>query len=331
MSADGEMVVVSGLKKYFPVRKGVFARVSGYVKAVDGVSFTIGRGMTLGLVGESGCGKTTCGRTILRLMEPTAGRVTINGEEVFALPSKRLRAARRFFQIIFQDPYSSLNPRMTVEGIIAEGLKVHRMGTRAERRRKVASLLERVGLPTDAAGRYPHEFSGGQRQRIGIARALAVEPVFIVCDEPVSALDVSIRAQIVNLLEDIQAETRISYLFIAHDLNLVEHISDEVAVMYLGRIVEKASAEQIYKNPLHPYTRALLAANPVVDPETKVEKIILGGDVPSPVNPPEGCHFNPRCPVGDERCKRVYPDFVEALPGHWVACWARGEAFSTKV
>jgi oligopeptide transport system ATP-binding protein len=321
MTTDGKVVVVKGLKKYFPVKRGVMSRTVGYVKAVDGVSFSIERGATLGLVGESGCGKTTTGRAILRLIEPTAGAITINGQDVRALTGRDLRAARRSFQIIFQDPYASLNPRMTVEGIVGEGLKVHGIGTRADRRRKVASLLDRVGLPSDSGDRYPHEFSGGQRQRIGIARALALEPVFIVCDEPVSALDVSIRAQIVNLLEELQAETRVSYLFIAHDLNLVEHISDHVAVMYLGRIVEYASSEDLYRRPLHPYTRALLAANPIPDPETKREKIVLPGDVPSPMNPPAGCHFAPRCPLGDAHCREAYPDMVEAFPGHFVACY----------
>jgi oligopeptide transport system ATP-binding protein len=320
MTGDNILLRVDGLKKHFPVKKGVFSRTVGHVRAVDGVSFTIARGKTLGLVGESGCGKTTCGRTILRLIEPTAGKVVIDGKDIFALPPAQLRHARRSFQIIFQDPYASLNPRMTVEGIVGEGLVVHKIGTRAERRKKVAALLERVGLSADAAGRYPHEFSGGQRQRIGIARALALDPVFLVCDEPVSALDVSIRAQIVNLLEDLQAETRMSYLFIAHDLNLVEHISDDVAVMYLGRIVEMASADEIYNRPLHPYTRALLAANPVPDPETKRERIILGGDVPNPASPPDGCHFHPRCPLATEICLTVYPEWREFSPGHWVAC-----------
>ena len=325
MSADGRVVEVSGLKKYFPVKRGVFGRTAGWVRAVDGVSFTIERGKTLGLVGESGCGKTTTGRAILRLIEPTEGRIIINGQDVRALAGERLRRARRHFQIIFQDPYASLNPRMTVQTIVEEGLKVHGIGTREERRRKVATLLERVGLPSDAADRYPHEFSGGQRQRIGIARALALEPVFIVCDEPVSALDVSIRAQIVNLLEDLQAERKISYLFIAHDLNLVEHISHDVAVMYLGRIVEHAPADELYLKPLHPYTRALLAANPVPDPERKRERILLGGDVPSPVNPPPGCHFAPRCPLADDKCRGQYPEMLEAAPGHRVACYKAGQ------
>jgi oligopeptide/dipeptide ABC transporter ATP-binding protein len=325
MSADGRVVEVGGLKKYFPVKKGVFRRTAGWVRAVDGVSFAIERGKTLGLVGESGCGKTTTGRAILRLIEPTAGSVRINRQDVRTLEGEALRRARRHFQIIFQDPYASLNPRMTVQTIVEEGLKVHGIGTRDERRRAVAALLDRVGLPSDAGSRYPHEFSGGQRQRIGIARALALEPVFIVCDEPVSALDVSIRAQIVNLLEDLQAERKLSYLFIAHDLNLVEHISHDVAVMYLGRIVEHAPADELYLSPLHPYTRALLAANPVPDPERKRERILLGGDVPSPVNPPPGCHFAPRCPLADEKCRTQYPEMAEFSPGHLVACYKAGQ------
>lgn len=325
MTAGEPLVIVQGLKKYFPVRKGVFSRTVGHVKAVDGISFEIGRAKTLGLVGESGCGKTTAGRSILRLIEPTEGIVRIDGQDILELSGRELREARRRFQIIFQDPYASLNPRMTVEGLVGEGLKVHHIGTRKERQLKVAALLERVGLPADAAGRYPHEFSGGQRQRIGIARALALEPAFLVCDEPVSALDVSIRAQIVNLLEELQAEMGMSYLFIAHDLNLVRHISDEVAVMYLGRIVERAPADELYEHPLHPYTRALLAANPIPDPETRRERIVLGGDVPNPANPPEGCHFNPRCPVAGKECRRVYPDLVEVSPGHFLACWEPGE------
>ncbi len=320
MTGEGAMVAVRGLKKYFLVRRGVFSRTAGHVRAVDGVSFEIAPGKTLGLVGESGCGKTTCARTLLRLMEPTDGEIFIKGRDIRALSPGELREARRDAQIIFQDPYASLNPRMTVAGIVGEGLKVHNLADRRGRRLRVAELLETVGLPEDAAGRYPHEFSGGQRQRIGIARALALDPVFLVCDEPVSALDVSIRAQIVNLLKDIQARTQMSYLFIAHDLNLVEYISDEVAVMYLGRIVERAPSETLYDDPLHPYTKALLAANPVPDPESRREGIVLAGDVPNPAAPPPGCHFHPRGPIAVDICREVYPEFVEVRPAHFTAC-----------
>jgi len=318
---NGHLLSVHNLKKYFPVRRGVFSRIKGHIKAVDDVSFTLDKGKTLGLVGESGCGKTTLGRTILRLLEPTAGRVVFKDLDLFGIKGKRLRQARKFMQIIFQDPFGSLNPRMTVGGIVGEPLAVHKIGTPRERREKVAELLERVGLEAAHSRRYPHEFSGGQRQRIGIARAIALNPDFIVCDEPVSALDVSIRAQIINLLEDLQAEFQMAYLFIAHDLSVVEHISDEVAVMYFGKIVEMASREEIYRNPLHPYTKALLSAIPVPDPKARSERIPLPGDVPSALEPPPGCLFSPRCSIAEDSCRRSEPELEEIQPGHFVRCF----------
>jgi len=320
-SVDGALVQVRHLKKYFPVKKGLFSRIIGHVRAVDDISFTVGRQETLGLVGESGCGKTTAGRTILRLLEPTAGEVIFEGRPVFALRRKALRRVRRNMQIIFQDPYGSLNPRMTVANIVGEALGVHGIARGAARRELVKELLDKVGLNPNHLNRYPHEFSGGQRQRIGIARALALRPRFIVCDEPVSALDVSIQAQIINLLEQLQDEFELSYLFIAHDLAVVEHISDRVAVMYLGEIVELASSDELYRDPLHPYTEALLSAIPVPDPKTKVKRIILPGDVPSPVDPPSGCRFHPRCPKRFDPCGGVPPPLNEVSPGHWVACY----------
>ncbi len=319
---NGRLLSVHNLKKYFPVRRGVFSRIKGFIKAVDDVSFTLDKGKTLGLVGESGCGKTTLGRTILRLLEPTAGRVTFKGRDLFGLKGKELRQARKFMQIIFQDPFGSLNPRMTVGSIVGEPLVVHKIGTSGERREKVAELLERVGLEARHSRRYPHEFSGGQRQRIGIARAIALAPDFIVCDEPVSALDVSIRAQIINLLEDLQAEFAMAYLFIAHDLSVVEHISDEVAVMYFGKIVETASREEIYRNPLHPYTKALLSAIPVPDPKARrTARFRLPGDVPSALQPPSGCVFHPRCSIAQDFCGESEPELEEILPGHFVRCF----------
>jgi peptide/nickel transport system ATP-binding protein len=314
------LLQVTDLRKYFPVRKGLFATVSGQVKAVDGVSFEIRHGETLGLVGESGCGKTTAGRTILRLIEPTSGEVLFNGTSVFSLKAEQLRRVRKEMQIIFQDPYGSLNPRMTVGGIVMEGMIAHGMYARPERIERAQALLARVGLDRDHFYRYPHEFSGGQRQRIGIARAIAVEPQFIVCDEPVSALDVSIQAQIINLLEELQREMHLSYLFIAHDLNVVRHISDHIAVMYLGKIVEYAETEELFSNPLHPYTQALLSAIPVPDPKTKRKQIILPGNVPSPIDPPSGCPFHPRCPVAVDGCKSDVPSWREIKPGHWLSC-----------
>lgn len=315
-----ELLVVQDLVKYFPVKSGVLSREVGRVHAVDGVSFSLRRGETLSLVGESGSGKTTAGRAILRLLEPTAGRVVFDGVDVTTIGSAPLRALRKRMQIIFQDPYSSLNPRMTVHNVLAEALAVHGLLPRAKRRERIAELLDLVGLPPQAADRYPHEFSGGQRQRIGIARALAVEPDLIVADEPVSALDVSIQAQILNLLEELQQRLGLTYLFIGHNLSVVRHISDRVAVMYLGRIVEVGTAEDVFERPVHPYTRALLRAVPVPDPERRLERAPIGGEVPSPIAPPPGCHFHPRCPDCEERCKIVDPGLAEVSPGHYAAC-----------
>ena len=317
------LVQVQGLKKYFPIKSGiVFQREVASVKAVDGVSFDIYEGETLGLVGESGCGKSTTGRTILQLYRATEGSVKFEGEELTTLKGESLRKMRRRMQMIFQDPYASLNPRMSVGRIVAEPLVVHNIGTKKEREERVAELLELVGLNPYFVRRYPHEFSGGQRQRIGLARALALNPSFIVADEPISALDVSIQAQVVNLLQRLQEDLGLTYLFIAHDLSMVRHLCNRVAVMYLGKIVEIAESEELYTNPLHPYTQALLSAVPVPDPvvEEKRQRIILKGDVPSPVNPPKGCHFNTRCPVSIDVCYDEDPALVEALPSHWVAC-----------
>jgi len=314
------LLEIKDLKKHFPVRAGLLGRPTKSVRAVDGVSLAIKRGETLGLVGESGCGKSTLGRTILRLLEPTAGRILFLGSDITETGGEKLRSLRKKMQIIFQDPYSSLNPRMTVGSIVGEALSIHKIGKRAERRDRVMSLLKEVGLHPEAYSRYPHEFSGGQRQRIGVARALAVEPEFIVCDEPVSALDVSIQAQILNLLIELQKSRGLTYLFISHDLRVVEHIADRVAVMYLGKIVELASANELFNNPLHPYTIALLSAVPVPDPETKKKRIILPGDVPSPINPPPGCHFHPRCRYATEESRRAAPKLKEHKPGHFAAC-----------
>jgi peptide/nickel transport system ATP-binding protein len=324
------LLQVRDLKTHFTVRGSRLGRLRAPVRAVDGVSFEIRRGETLGLVGESGCGKSTLGRTVLRLIEPTSGSIRFGGRELVDLPAPELRSLRRRMQLIFQDPYASLNPRMTVREIVGEGLAIHRIGPRAERDRRVAQLLEKMGLGRDVADRYPHEFSGGQRQRIGIARALALEPDFIVADEPISALDVSIQAQIVNLLVGLQRELGLTYLFIAHDLKIVEYVSDRVAVMYLGRIVELASAADLYRRPTHPYTRALLSAVPVPDPQRRRERIILRGEVPSPMDPPAGCPFHPRCPWAFDRCRRETPPLYDVGGGHVAACFlAEDEARSS--
>jgi peptide/nickel transport system ATP-binding protein/oligopeptide transport system ATP-binding protein len=316
-----DLVVVKELVKYFPVRGGVFRRIVNWVQAVDGVSFTIREGETLGLVGESGCGKSTIGRTILHLLEPTSGSVLFEGQNVFELQKQEMMKFRRDMQIIFQDPYSSLNPRRPISDSIKAGLNIHRIGTPTERVETVMDILQKVGLEDYHAHRYPHEFSGGQRQRIGIARAIALRPKFIICDEPVSALDVSIQSQVLNLLQDLQDEFGLTYLFIAHNLSVVEHISDRVAVMYLGKIVELTERDEMYNNPLHPYTQALLSAIPIPKPDLKRERIIIKGEVPSPLDPPPGCRFHPRCPVAQERCSIEEPIFDENNPDHWVACF----------
>ena len=314
---------VDDLMMHFPIYRGVIQRQVGAVRAVDGVSFDIRRGETLGLVGESGCGKSTTGRTILQLYRPTAGAVTFEGVDLVHLKGEDLRKMRRKMQMIFQDPYASLNPRMTVADIVGEPLVVHNVATGKEIEERVKHLLDLVNLNPSFAGRYPHEFSGGQRQRIGVARALALQPSFIICDEPISALDVSIQAQVVNLLEELQQQFNLTYLFIAHDLSMVRHISDRVAVMYLGVLVELASRDDLYTQPLHPYTRALLSAVPIPDPiaDAKRERVILKGDVPSPANPPSGCRFRTRCPIAEGVCAESRPDFREIKPGHFVACF----------
>ena len=333
-----ELLVVENLVKHYPIRRGIVSQTVGYVRAVDDISFSIQRGQTLGLVGESGCGKTTTGRAILRLVEPTSGRVTFDGRDVFAMKGRELQLLRREMQIVFQDPYGSLNPRMTVGAMLEEPILVHginprepaersddlRTGQPASKRRlareRVAELLDLIGLSPDHARRYPHEFSGGQRQRIGIARALSLNPRFIVCDEAVSALDVSIQAQVLNLLRELQQRFNLTYLFIAHDLAIVKHVSDRVAVMYLGEIVEEAATDEIFARPLHPYTQALLASIPVPAPGAKRPRVRLEGDAPTPVNPPEGCRFHTRCPIAIAECKQGKPPLVELHPGHRVAC-----------
>lgn len=321
MNKNDLLLEVKNLRKFFPVRTHFLSREKLFVQAVNNVYLTIKRGETLGLVGESGCGKSTLGRLILRLEEPTAGEIYFEGENILQFKAERLRQMRRQMQIIFQDPYSSLNPRKTVGSIIGEPLVIHKIGTKKEQEERVRYLMEVVGLRPEHINRYPHEFSGGQRQRIGIARALALNPKLIIADEPVSALDVSIQAQVLNLLEDLQDEFHLTYLFIAHDLSVVEHISDRVAVMHLGRIAELAKSEELYSNPKHPYTQALLSANPLPDPTLERKRVILQGEVPSPINPPPGCNFHTRCPQRFELCDKAVPELKEIELDHWVACY----------
>lgn len=317
---QAELLRVSNLKKYYPIQGGILSKTVGYVKAVDDISFSVNRGETFGLVGESGCGKSTTGRSILRLIEPTAGEIEFDGHSITSLSPEKMRLLRKDMQIVFQDPYASLNPRHTVEFILTEPLRVHGIGSNKERSKRVDQILEVVGLSSYHAKRYPHEFSGGQRQRIGIARALMLNPKLIIADEPVSALDVSIQSQILNLMQDLQDEFDLTYLFIAHDLSVVKHISDRVGVMYLGQLVEVADKDELFNNPLHPYTKALLSSIPVADPDARLERIVLQGDVPSPANPPGGCAFHTRCPHVMDICRKEKPKLVDVGNGHLVAC-----------
>lgn len=322
MSDKKTLLEIKNLQKFFPINKGLMGKKQSLVKAVDNVSFSIAKGETLGLVGESGCGKTTTGRTIIKLYEPTSGEIIYDGKDIAKLSPKEMLPYRRKMQMIFQDPYASLNTRMTVGDIIGEAIDIHKLMNKKERNERVQYLLSRVGLNTDHASRYPHEFSGGQRQRVGIARALAVQPEFIVCDEPISALDVSIQAQVVNMLEDLQKDLGLTYLFIAHDLSMVKHISDKIGVMYLGKLVEIAESNELYKNPLHPYTKALLSAIPIPDPDAaaKNKRIMLQGEIPSPIDPPPGCRFKDRCSYAKPICKELEPELKDQGNGHCVAC-----------